>query len=65
MKKISVNKFYQPDLYFSEQIDVAGGTTTLQLGSDIVDLDTGDFRDVKGGDYENRKSGSQDLFLTR
>ena len=32
------NKSCQPDWRFSEQTDVAGGTTTLQLGTDVVDL---------------------------
>ena len=30
------NKSCQPDLHFSEQTDVAGGTTTLQLGTDVL-----------------------------
>ena len=36
------NKSCQPDLRFLKQTDVAGGTTTLQLGSDVVDLDSSD-----------------------
>ena len=40
------NKSYQLDLYFSEQTKVAGDTITLQLGSDAVDLNSGNFCDV-------------------
>ena len=47
------NKSCQPDLHFSEQTDVAGGTTTLQLGTDVVDLDSGDFPDVTSSDVED------------
>ena len=46
-------KSCQPDLRFSEQTDVAGGTTTLQLGTDDVDLDSGDFPDVTSSDVED------------
>ena len=46
-------KSCQPDLCFSEQTDVAGGTTTLQLGTDVVDLDSGDFTDVTSSDVED------------
>ena len=46
-------KSCQPDLRFSEQTDVAGGTTTLQLGTDVVDLDSGDFTDVTSSDDED------------
>ena len=42
-----------PDLRFSEQTDVAGGTTTLQLGTDVEDLDSGDFPDVTSSDVED------------
>ena len=31
-------KSCQPDLHFLEQTNIAGGTTTLQLGTDVVDL---------------------------
>ena len=44
------NKSCQSDFHFSEQTDVAGGTTTLQLGTDFVDLDSGDFPDVTSSD---------------
>ena len=47
------NKSCQPDLHFSEQTDVTGGTTTLQLGTDVVDLDSGDFPDVTSSDVED------------
>ena len=47
------NKSCQPDLRFSEQTDVASGTTTLQLGTDVVDLDSGDFPDVTSSDVED------------
>ena len=48
-----INKSCQPDLRFLEHLDVACGTTTLQLGSDVVDLDSGDFRDVTLSDVED------------
>ena len=38
---------------FSEQTDVAGGTITLQLGIDVVDIDSGDFPDVTSSDVED------------
>ena len=47
------NKSCQPDLRFSKQTDVAGGTATLQLGSDVVDLDSSDFPDVTSSDVED------------
>ena len=47
------NKSCQPDLHFSEQTDIAGGTTTLQLGTDVVDLDSGDSPDVTSSDVED------------
>ena len=43
---LEINLVNQTYLRFSEQTNVAGGTTTLQLGSDVVDLDSGDFPDV-------------------
>ena len=47
------NKSCQPDLHFSEQTDVAGGTATLQLGTDVVDLDSGDSPDVTSSDVKD------------
>ena len=40
-------------MFFFEQTDVAGGTTTLQLVSDVVDSDSSDFLDVTSSDVEN------------
>ena len=47
------NKSYQLELYFSEQTDITGRTTTLQLGSDAVDMDSGDFQDVTSSDVKD------------
>ena len=48
-----LGKSCQPDLRFSERTDVAGGTTTLQLDTDVADLDSGDFQDVTSSDVED------------
>ena len=48
--------------------DIADGTTTLQLGTDVIDLDSGDFPDVTSSDVEDNirklitksQRGSQD-----
>ena len=47
------NKSCQSDLRISEQTDIAAGTTTLKLGSDVVDLDSSDFRDVTSSGVED------------
>ena len=46
-------KSCQPDFHFLEQINIAGGATTIQLGTDVVDLDSGDFPDVTSSDVED------------
>ena len=53
MHELEINLVNQTYI-FSEQTDVAGGTTTLKLGTDVVvDLDSGDFPDVTSSDVED------------
>ena len=40
-------------MHFLEQTDIAGGTITLLLFSEVADLDSGDFLDVTSSDVED------------
>ena len=47
------NQSGQPDFLFSEHTNVVGETITLQLGTDVVDLDFRNFQDVTSSDVDD------------